>query len=191
MQNIIIRNKKYLKFIFIIASIGLLSGIIYYQFLSTEVQNNVINTIKELEIYNSNYIIKDLIIMSVLLVSSFFVIGLPLSIFFIFYESLSIGFLINLFFASFKIKGLIYILIYLLTNRFINIILLILFVQKIINISKLIISLLINKDNKNEYIKIITNFKNSLYIILFVLIINIIMYFISPLLFNKLTFLIK
>ncbi|MBE5806341.1 MAG: hypothetical protein E7313_06545 [Clostridiales bacterium] len=191
MHRIIIKNKKYLKFILIIFIIGILSGVLYYNFLNNDIENNIIDTIKNINILNSNYIIKDLVIMSVLLVSSFFIIGIPLSIFFLFYESLSIGFLINIFYGAYKIKGLIYIFSYLIINRLLNLILIIFFLQKVFNISKLIIGIFINKNDKSIKDKLIINFRNALYIILFVLIINIISYFTSPYILNSISLLLK
>jgi len=191
MHRIIIKNKKYLKFILIIFIIGILSGVLYYNFLNNDIENNIIDTIKNINILNSNYIIKDLVIMSVLLVSSFFIIGIPLSIFFLFYESLSIGFLINIFYGAYKIKGLIYIFSYLIINRLLNLILIFFFLQKVFNISKLIIGIFINKNDKSIKDKLIINFRNALYIILFVLIINIISYFTSPYILNSISLLLK
>ena len=189
MQHIIKKNKRYFNFILVIFLIGILSGIIYFQFLNHETKNEIIETIKLYKTFNSNYIIKDLIVMSVILVSSFFVIGLPIVIFYYFYECLSFGFIFNVFIVTFKLKGIIYSLIYIILNRFIYLILMILFIKKIINISSLVIGLLINKNNNN--IKIINNFKNAIYIILFVLIINIVIYFISPIVLEKLSFLLN
>jgi len=185
------KNKKYLNFVLVIVLIGLAFGFIYYQFLSENIKESITSTLNDYNSFRYNFIIKDLIIMSLLLVSSFFVIGIPLSIFYLFYESLSIGFLINIFFVSFGIKGLIYSLLYILLNKLITFLLSIIFIYKVINIGRFIIGVFIYK--KDEFIKdkIILNFKNSLYIIVFVLIINIILYFISPLIFENLSFLLK
>ena len=108
MQNKLFKNKKYLIFMFFLITIGIISGIFYYAFQSNDIKSNIINTISSYNSFKYNAIFKDLIIMSLLLVSSFFIIGLPLGLCFIFYEGLSIGFLISIFLASFKLKGLIY-----------------------------------------------------------------------------------
>ena len=52
--------------------------------------------------------------------------------------------------------------------------------KKIINISRYIIGLVIYKNDSTVKNKLFLNFKNSLYIILFVLIINIVLYMTSP-----------
>lgn len=191
MQKLLKSNKKYLTFVVTIIGIGLLFGVIYYHFLESSVQENIILTLSNFTNFEYNAILKDLIIMSLTLVLSFIVIGTPLSIFYLFYESFSIGFLINIFFAAYKLKGLLYIILYLIINKLLTIILIIFFIRKIINISRLIIGLIIYKNDNIIKNKLIINFKNSLYIIIFTLIINSILYFISPYITEYLSFLLK
>jgi len=191
MQKLIEKNKKYIKFILIIIIVGIVSGFIYYYFLNDVLQLKITNTLNNYTSFRYNFILKDLIIMSFVLVLSFFVIGIPISIFYLFYEGLSIGFLINIFVVSFSIKGLLYVLLYLLINKILTLILKIIYIQKIINIGRYIIGLVIYKKDNLIKNKLVVNFKNSLYIIIFILIINVILYFISPLIFDKLSFLIN
>lgn len=191
MQNILKKNKKHVKFVLIIVIIGVVSGLFYYHFLSNETKLNIASTLSAYENFRYNSIIKDLVIMSLILVLSFFVLGVPLSIYYLFYESLSIGFLINIFLVSFGIKGLAYIILYILINKLTTFILMTIFIQKSVNISRYIIGLFIYKNDSSVKDKLFLNFKNSLYIIIFVLIMNVILYFISPYIFNNLKFLIK
>jgi len=191
MQKLILKHKNYLKFIVIILLLGLLTGIIYYSLLNNEIKDNIAETLLNYNNYRYNGIIKDLIIMSLLLVTSLFVIGIPCSLFYLFYESLSIGFLISIFFASFKFSGLLYILIYILINRVLLLILMIIFVRKVINISRYIIGFFIYRKETQIGNKIILNFEKSIYIIIFVLIINIFLYFFSSSIFSNLAFLLK
>jgi len=191
MWEILRQNKKYIRFILSIVLVGILLGFIYYHFLNAETKINISNTLIEYDNFRYNFIIKDLIIMSLILVLSFFVIGVPLSIFFLIYESLSIGFLINIFFVTFGLKGFIYILIYIFFNKLITFILMIIFIQKAINIGRYIIGMFIYKKDEVFKDKIMLNFKNSLYIIVFVLIINIFLYFISPFIFENIALLLK
>ena len=191
MQQILKKNKKYLMFIFIVVLIGIVCGFIYYHFLNTEIQIQIADTLKNYNNFRYNFIVKYLVIMSLLLVLSFFIIGVPLSILFLFYESLSIGFLINIFLASFGISGLIYSSLFILINKLISFILIICFIQKTINIGRFIIGMFIYKKDEVIFDKLIFNFKNSLYIILFVLLTNIILYFLSPFIFEYFSFLLK
>ncbi len=190
MLNLIKKNKKYLVFMVSIVLIGLIVGIIYYYIQSSNVKNNIINIISTYDSFKYNAIIKDLIIMSLLLISSFFIIGLPLSIFYIFYEGFSIGFLLSLFFASFKIKGVIYLLLFLLINKIIIFILMFFFIQKIINIARYMIGYIIYKKEGLIKEKIIKNFISSLSYIIIVFFLNIFLYFLSSFLFKELAFLL-
>ncbi len=191
MQKFINSHKNYLLFVVIVIGIGILAGILYYQFLDVNSKNNIALTIANLDSLKFNNILKDLIIMSILLVSSFFIIGIPLSIFYLFYESFSLGFLFNIFFASFKIKGIICFLLYFIINKFLVLILMIFFIKKIINIGRYIIGYLIYRKDSTIKEKIMINFKKCLYSILIILFINIFLYFISPYINGKLAFLLK
>ena len=190
MRNIICNNKKYLKCVTIVILVGVVFGFLYYHFLNSSVKENISSTLLEYNNFRYNSILKDLIITSFLLVASFFIIGIPLSIFYLFYEGFSTSFLINIFWISFGIKGLIYSLIYLIVNKLLKFILMIFFVQKQINIGRYIIGMFLYK-NKNGKDKIIINFKNSLYIIVIMLSINIVLFFITPNIFKWLSFLLK
>ena len=191
MQKFLAKNKKYLLFVLVVLVIGFLTGIIFFLMQNSEVKSEIINSLSQSSNYHYNAIMKDLIVCSILLVLSFFVIGLPLSIFYLFYEGLSLGFMLITFLMTYSFKGLIYMLIYILLNKLIPLILMIFFVQKLINIGRLVIGFIIYR--KDNYIKekIILNFKNSLYILIFILIFNIISYFVSPIILKNLSFLLK
>lgn len=191
MQKFLAKNKKYLLFVLVVLVIGFLTGIIFFLMQNSDVKSEIINSLSQSSNYHYNAIMKDLIVCSILLVLSFFVIGLPLSIFYLFYEGLSLGFMLITFLMTYSFKGLIYMLIYILLNKLIPLILMIFFVQKLINIGRLVIGFIIYR--KDNYIKdkIILNFKNSLYILIFILIFNIISYFGSPVILKNLTFLLK
>ncbi len=182
MHNIIKRNKVYIYLVIIIVLISLLVGIIYFNMLNNNIKLDIINTLNNSKL-NYNNIIKDLIIMCIILVTSFFIIGIPLSILYLIYNGLSLGFILSSFYSTYKINGIFYFLYYSFINKLIPFILIIIFIKRCIQISRLLIGYIIYKDNSVKR-RIYYNFKNSLYIILFVLIINIIIYFISPVLLN-------
>lgn len=185
MQKFINNHKNYLLFVVIVIGIGILVGILYYQFLNQSIKENVILTLSNISNFKFNNIIKDLIIMSLLLISSFFIIGIPLGIFYIFYESFSLGFLLNALYATFKIKGIIYFLLYFIINKLIVLLLMIFFIKKIINISRYIIGYLIYRKDSTIKDKIMINFKKCLYTIIIVLVVNLVIYVISPGIFSK------
>ena len=96
------KNKLFILFFLIIMIIGFTSGLIYYFLLSSSLKTDVINTLNSLTTIRYNAILKDLIIMSLLLVSSLLIIGIPLSIFYLLYESFSWGFITLAFLNTFK-----------------------------------------------------------------------------------------
>ena len=191
MQKLIMKHKNYLLFVVIVIAIGILVGILYYQFLNQSMKDSVITTLKTYQSFNYNNTLKDLIIMSLLLITSFFVIGFPFGIFYLFYEGISLGFLLNIFYVTYKFKGIIYFLLHFLVNKLLILILLIFFIKRIINISRYTIGYLVYRHDNAIKEKIFNNFKKSLYTIMIVLVINIILYFISPVIFNNLKFLLK
>ena len=96
-------------FVAVIMLIGFISGIIYFNLLSNDIKNDIAYTISNYNNLRYNSIFKDLIIMSVLIVTSFFIIGVPLSIFYLYYESLSIGLITTIFVSNYNFYGLVYI----------------------------------------------------------------------------------
>ena len=175
MQKLVINHKKYLLFIFVISVVSLLVGYFCYNLLDENIQITIINSIKEGTI-NTNFIFKDLLIMSTILILSFIIVGIPLCIAYYSYNLFSIGFFIKVFLIAYKSKGVIYILIYLILNRLITLLLIIIFMYKIINIGRYYINYYVYK-NSNVKDTIIIIFKKCIYIIIFVLIVNIILYF--------------
>ena len=191
MQKLLKSNKKYFLCVLVIIGVGILAGFIYYNLLINDVKLNIIDTLKNYPKFTYNAILKDLIFMSIIIVLSFIIIGMPLGIFYLFYESLAMGFIMQIFLVTFKFKGFLFALLYLIINKLIPLILIIFFLRKIINISRYVIGLLIYKNDVNIKNKIFLNFKNSLYILTITLVINIILYFVSPVFTGWLTFLLK
>lgn len=191
MLKILNNNKRYLIFVSIILLIGFTFGIIYYNLLSSDIKEMINYTIINYNNTRYNSIIKDLIIMSLLLVTSFFIIGFPLSFFYLFYEGLSLGLIFNIFIVNFKLSGLLYALIYIILNKILILVLMFFFIKRVIAISRYIIGLIIYKKDDVIRNKLICNTRNSIYLIIIVLIINILLYFITPYIFNTLLFLLK
>ncbi len=190
-MQIINRHKKYLLFVITLIALGILAGVLYYYFLESQTKEEVLNTISNFNNFRYNAILKDLTIMSLLLISSFFIIGIPFSFFYLFYEGISFGFLLNIFYLTFKIKGIIYILIYFIINKFLTLLLMFIFILKCTRISRYMVGAIIYPKETPIKEKIFNSFKSNLYVIVFIFIINVILYFTTPFIFNKLTFLIK
>jgi len=151
MRHCIIRNSKVLKFIISLLIIGLLTGIILYLNLSKETKDIIINSLidinKNIKTTNQNNITFHLTIISVFILLSLTLILYPITIFYIFYETLSYGFILAYYFHNYKLGGILYSFVYFLLNKafFILILIYISFVS--LKLIKKIINALRKKDN--------------------------------------------
>lgn len=185
------KHQKYLFFALFIIIIGFSCGLIYFLIQDNTIKNDIITSLNNSFSLKYNAILKDLISLSIILVLSFFVIGLPLGLFYLFYESLSVGFMLLSFLYAYSFKGLIFFLFYFLINKLLFFILLIFYLRKIINIGRLTIGLIIYRQDNVTKEKLIQNFIKALFITIFILIIDIILYFVTPFIFTYFSFLIK
>lgn len=142
--------KKYNKiilFLMIIFFIGLVSGGIYFSLTQESI---VIDLEKELLNlgYNSNHMIFHIVILSLIIVSSFLVIGNVVGWFIYFYEAMSIGFMISSYLTYFGVSGAMFALLYTLIFKLVYVVSLTIILVKLFYFSKNIIGyLLLNKDN--------------------------------------------
>ena len=120
---IIDRNKKVIKFLVFLFIIGIILGMLLFLSKTSEEKLNIANSILDIKnnIINSkqNSILIHFIIISILSILSFCLIGLPLALFYYFYEGFSIGFLICTFIKCFSVKGFVFSAIFLVINKFI------------------------------------------------------------------------
>lgn len=191
MLKLIIKQKKFLLLVSAILFIGFISGIFYYIFISGDTKEIITLNLSNYTNSRFNFILKDLIVMSLLFVASFFVIGGFSSFFYIFYEGLSLGFLTGVLVHNYQLNGLIYSLIYFVFNRFIVLFLLFFFIKKIVNLSFLVLGLLFYRKDNTIKKRFRDNILSSIYLIVIIVIINVLIYFINPYIFNYFTFLIK
>ena len=132
----IIRSR--FKFLFILLFIGLILGIILYLNCSQNVKQNIdltlASSLTNIKDSHQNQILIHLLIISLIIISSCFIIGfIPLIIYYI-YEGASIGFLLASFIHYKKIKGFYYALVFILINKFFNLIFLSYLLYKYIKI---------------------------------------------------------
>ena len=169
------KHQKYLFFVLFIIIIGFSCGLIYFLIQDNTIKNDIITSLNNSFSLKYNAILKDLISLSIILVLSFFVIGLPLGLFYLFYEGLSVGFMLLSFLYAYSFKGFIFFLFYFLINKLLFFILLIFYLRKIINIGRLTIGLIIYRQDNVTKEKLIQNFIKALFITIFILIIDILL----------------
>ena len=173
-------NKKICLFFSIIFTIGIIIGFIFLIYLEESskelISLNINEWLQSLSTSHINSILEHIIILSTLAILSIFVIGLPLIIFFVFYNGFSIGFLLMSLIEIFGVKGLIYGLIYLIITKGIYLFFLTIFILALIKIIILIIKRLIwhQKMNKNL---LVTYCKRILICIGVIILSDIILYF--------------
>ena len=173
-------NKYICLFFSIIFTIGIIIGFIFLIYLEESskelISLNINEWLQSLSTSHINSILEHIIILSTLAILSIFVIGLPLIIFFVFYNGFSIGFLLMSLIEIFGVKGLIYGLIYLIITKGIYLFFLTIFILALIKIIILIIKRLIwhQKMNKNL---LVTYCKRILICIGVIILSDIILYF--------------
>ena len=173
-------NKKICLFFSIIFTIGIIIGFIFLIYLEESskelISLNINEWLQSLSTSHINSILEHIIILSTLAILSIFVIGLPLIIFFVFYNGFSIGFLLMSLIEIVGVKGLIYGLIYLIITKGIYLFFLTIFILALIKIIILIIKRLIwhQKMNKNL---LVTYCKRILICIGVIILSDIILYF--------------
>lgn len=186
-------NKKVFIFISIILLIGIISGILFLIFLNEASKEliflNINEYIQNLNNYKINNIFMNTIILSSLLILSIFIIGIPLSIFFIFFNGFSIGFIISSLSSIFGFKGLIYSIIHIIINKFVFLFFLYFLFLAMYKIVLLLIKYWVHKEkiNKDEIIHL---FKKIILCLLIIIIYDLILYFFGNKIMNLFNFLI-
>jgi hypothetical protein len=170
-------NSSFWKFIIIFFLIGLLTGIYLYYNLDNNyklaINNQIINLPKLINSTKQNFILNHLIIISILIILSFTIIGIPFIIFYFFYESVSLGFLIGSILKWKATKGLIFMIPFIIINKLIYYLLLIYIIKISINYSKKIIN---NYHNDKSNI-IVRHLIKMAIVLIIILIVDIFIYF--------------
>lgn len=186
-------NKKLSLFLGIIFTIGIILGFIFLIYLDEAnkeiIYLNINEWLQNLNTSHINNIISHIAILSSLFILSLFMVGIPLSLFFVFYNGFSIGFLLMALIDIFGIKGLLYGLVYVIITKGIYLFLALLFVLALIKIVIMFIKALISKEkiNKDSLSKLL---KRIFICIAIILISDVILYFGGTKLINVFNFLI-
>ena len=186
-------NKKLSLFLGIIFTIGIILGFIFLIYLDEAnkeiIYLNINEWLQNLNTSHINNIISHIAILSSLFILSLFMVGIPLSLFFVFYNGFSIGFLLMALIDIFGIKGLLYGLVYVIITKGIYLFLALLFVLALIKIAIMFLKALISKEkiNKDSLSKLL---KRIYICIAIILISDVILYFGGTKLINVFNFLI-
>lgn len=185
------RSKKIIKFLVMLLIIGILIGIYIYLIQGKTIKGAIS---LELSTLNSNVastkqnmILTHFIIMSIAIILSLIVVGLPLVLFYYFYEGISIGFLIMAFLKYKGGLGLLYALGFCFITKVIYLLIFTYFLVQSLKYGKQIIQNL-KKDKKEiVYRQII----KCAFALIICLINDLLLYFIGNKLISMLSFLLK
>lgn len=146
-------RKKYLfLFMGILTLIGTLVGL-YLSFKNIDIlKDNVYYYINNRQNLQFNYIYIHFFFLVISFIGSFFIIGLPLLCTLIFYQGLSLGFLLGIFSLTLSIKGLVYAIIFFAVTQLFYLIILYFFFIKCFNITRKTIGKIIYKTNPTNYL---------------------------------------
>ena len=146
-------RKKYLfLFMGILTLIGTLVGL-YLSFKNINIlKDNVYYYINNRQNLQFNYIYIHFFFLVISFIGSFFIIGLPLLCTLIFYQGLSLGFLLGIFSLTLSIKGFVYAIIFFTVTQLFYLIILYFFYIKCFNITRKTIGKIIYKTNPTNYL---------------------------------------
>ncbi len=146
-------RKKYLfLFMGILTLIGTLVGL-YLSFKKIYIlKDNVYYYINNRQNLQFNYIYIHFFFLVISFIGSFFIIGLPLLCTLIFYQGLSLGFLLGIFSLTLSIKGLVYAIVFFTVTQLFYLIILYFFFIKCFNITRKTIGKMIYKTNPTNYL---------------------------------------
>uniref|UniRef100_UPI004027FB35 hypothetical protein n=1 Tax=Candidatus Ventrenecus sp. TaxID=3085654 RepID=UPI004027FB35 len=146
-------RKKYLfLFMGILTLIGTLVGL-YLSFKNINIlKDNVYYYINNRHNLQFNYIYIHFFFLVISFIGSFFIIGLPLLCTLIFYQGLSLGFLLGIFSLTLSIKGFVYAIIFFTVTQLFYLIILYFFFIKCFNITRKTIGKIIYKTNPTNYL---------------------------------------
>lgn len=146
------KQKNLWIFLSIILIFGIGVGLYFGGNAKEFMKNTLLNYAMNKNEQAIHFTIPHFTILALLFTLSFFLIGIPLGIAYLFFEGMTIGFCFSLFVSSFQLNGFLYIFFFFLLTKSPFLIIFFLFFYKILLIGKAIISWIIYKNNKKDYI---------------------------------------
>lgn len=195
-------NKKALRFLIGISLIGFIFGTIFIliisstdklkvtEYIESFVGNLNKNSFNYLDIFK-NTMLNNLMFIIVIWLLGMSVIGIPINIFYYFLKSFVLGFTCVSFILTYKLKGCLFSLIYIIPHNLINITIYTILVYYSINFSLLLIYSIIKKKNINIKIFVNKYFKILIFCFVGIVITSTYEAVILPNIMKSLLFLIK
>ncbi len=151
-------NRK--KYLFLFMSVLLLIGFIIGLYLSVKhidsLKDSLYYFISNRNNLHLNYLYIHFFFLVISFLSSFFVVGLALLCSLIFYEGMTLGFLIGLFSLTLSFKGGVYAFIFFIFTQLFYLIILFFFFIKCFNIARKMIGKILYKTDPTNYLVLMT-----------------------------------
>lgn len=171
-----IKNNFLVKFVVALFLIGILIGFAFYFVYKPDLMSPIEDFKGLITSTRQNVFLLNIGIISLIFVLSISLIGLPILLFYIFYEGASIGFTCGLFLNIFHIKGLIFYIIFIIIAKLLFILIMIYFSILSIRYSLNFLDSIISKNRENLYKTIVYHFYRYL-VVLFLVFINCLLVF--------------
>lgn len=174
-MKILSNYRNIIKFLIGLLIVSIVFGSIYYLLQSSDIKSIIVNSLENIGDYSPKFnIVFHLTILSLILILTISIIGIPLIIFYLFYEGFSLGFLFTGIINYLGLKGLLNGFIFIFFNKFIYIACLIYLLYLSINYFFQIKHRLSKDIIMSKYLK--------RFIIVFIIIVinDIIIYFLTP-----------
>ena len=188
------RNKTMIIFLLSIFIIGTIFGVFYYIQQSDVIKNGIkegLTTYKTtISKTNINLFVEHIFLLTAIFLLSYTIIGNVLSIFYLFYEGIILGFSTAIFIANYKFSGLIFNLISFILTKALFITSVIFISIVALKITKKIIYTIISKKGESFYELIRFNILKLFIILAIVLISDLFIFFLSNKILSFLTFLL-
>lgn len=188
------RNKTMIIFLLSIFIIGAIFGVFYYIQQSDVIKNGIkegLTTYKTtISKTNINLFVEHIFLLTAIFLLSYTIIGNVLSIFYLFYEGIILGFSTAIFIANYKFSGLIFNLISFILTKALFITSVIFISIVALKITKKIIYTIISKKGESFYELIRFNILKLFIILAIVLISDLFIFFLSNKILSFLTFLL-
>ncbi len=177
-----IKKNAIVKFVVILSFIGFILGLVYNVLIKPDISSYLKSFIESIGNVRINTIASNFAVICLIFILSYSLIGLPIAVLYIFIETFSIGYTLGSFIVIYKLKGLIFYLLYFILVKLVFIVLVILFISICIkSVIKLVDSF--KRKDKDQLYKTI---KYSFIRLVFVLIISLVNSILIYLFANKL-----
>ncbi len=176
-----LKNMFLVKFVVALFLVGILGGLLFELALKPDLANELA-TFKELiTSSHQNTFLSSMITLSMIFVLSISVIGLPIILFYIFYEGLSLGFTLGAFIYFYHLKGAFFYLLFVIFSKVIYFVLLLYFAVISLRYIAKFLDTFFSKNREELYKTIVFHFYRFLAVLLLSLANSTLIYFLSNL----------